>query len=182
MLKTPFEVTGFEPISLKLSNECTSIFRLEMLQSYDVSCEDTAYQKYQNNESPVLLPEMEDWCNVVVNAKKRGSSFNRVRIIKEPISDYLKFESLWGYQFSFKAGEMISVLNENKIDYSQFKVPALCDFWLFGDTECYIMLYDCCGRFMGVSQVNEYISEYSLLRDKLLNESISFSKSSINFL
>jgi hypothetical protein len=86
-----------------------SAFRLECLPSYAVTEDDEAQAFYQwlNGEQP---QEKEcEWPKLVASAVA-GKSMQRVRLVSEPPSQYLRFQMAWGYPANVAAGEVFACL------------------------------------------------------------------------
>jgi hypothetical protein len=94
----------------------------------------------------------------------------RVRVIQEPLSDYVRFELTWAYPINTSVGEQIHVLSTAPGQ------PAVRneDFWLFDDTTVARLRYDEDGRFLRAEIVTERdaVTRYCHLRDELLARAI----------
>jgi hypothetical protein len=118
-----------------------SAFRLEQLQAYQVPSEVDALAAWRGDGS---LHPNEAWCRTIRAARSRGASMRRVRVVVEPLSDYVRWE-LAVMRWSVEAGEDIRVLVADRIGAR----PAGPDFWLFDDQTGVLMAYDAGGRFGG---------------------------------
>ena len=94
----------------------------------------------------------------------------RVRVIQEPLSDYVRFELTWGYPMNTAVDEQIHVLSTAP---GQPPVPNE-DFWLFDDTTVARLRYDEEGRFLRAEIVTERdaVTRSCDLRDELLDRAI----------
>jgi hypothetical protein len=106
-----------------------SAFRLETLQQYSVPEETEAFQHFLQG-GPPESEWTQAFTDVVVAGMARGTRMQRVRVIQEPPSDYVRFELTWGYPINTGVGEQIHILSTGP---GQQAVPNE-DFWLFDDT------------------------------------------------
>jgi len=174
-----FELVDFSVVYEKFKTETKSIFRLEMLQNYSVEYEKENWRNFKLGKSPELNESMAEWCEIVQSAKARNCAFERVRVIDLPISDYIKFECQWAYNYTIPAGENITVIenSEELKEFLQSTNLTILDFWLFSDNECYFMLYDLFGKFIGAAKNQKNIKEYVAIKDKCLEKSIELKSS-----
>lgn len=73
------------------------IFRLETLQSYGNSGEDPALAAFEAGEPHLITPSKREWFALVRDRTATGCAMQRVHIVREPITAYLRFELTWGY-------------------------------------------------------------------------------------
>jgi hypothetical protein len=123
-------------------------FRLETLDSYLVPEEEEIYARFLKGETPPPSVN-EDWCQLVRRNTRSGKSMERVHVISNPPSQYVKFEIAWGYAHSAAAGEKVSLLDRRNVPEDK---AALSDFWLFDGRLLVLMEYDQDGRFLGVNR------------------------------
>ena len=115
-----------------------SVFRLETLPVYDMPGEREEFARHLAGERPPSDLHYR-WLDTVTEGVKAGKSFQRVRVVTSPLSDYLEYEFAWGYVFNVRAGEEICIL-----DLACRADPGLPaqDFWLFDDTTVVRMDYN----------------------------------------
>jgi hypothetical protein len=154
-----------------------SAFRLECRQHYDNPAEREWFARYlQTGEVPVFTPDNDAWCKLVAEARAAGRAVQRVHLIQEPPSDYVRFE-LECQRASLDAGEDIRV-----IAFRDAEAPPLGnhghrgDFWLFDDETVVELDYDQAGRFLGARQAQESVEYYRRLRDEAMQWSISLKE------
>lgn len=109
-----------------------SIFRLETLQHY---AGDPNFARFLAGEQWQDTDSKRHWCDLVRRKTSEGVTMQRVHVVIEPLTDYMRFELSWSYPQNAEAGEDISVLPTEK--------PwTPLDFWLFDDAQLWVMLYD----------------------------------------
>lgn len=116
-----------------------SAFRLETLQDYSGSGEDPHLAAFLAGEPRPPSPEHEQWAGAVRAHRRAGRVLQRVHIVTEPLSDYIRWELSWGYQPGVAAGEEVCIIPVADGEWP-VEVPHR-DFWLFDDTELYDMHY-----------------------------------------
>jgi len=128
--------------------ECA--FRLELLDQYSVPEEEQEFQLFLNGH-PVLPTMNREWAEMVERATKAGKIFQRVHVIPERLTPYLRFEIEWGYAYSAIVGEDIRLLQRR-----QAKLPEnIRDYWLFDRSTLVSMQYGVKGEFLGVEQITD---------------------------
>lgn len=124
----------------------TTAFRLEVRTSYGIPEEDEPYRRFLAGEDPGL-DWFEPWLNLMREETSKGKRVERVRVIDEPPSDYLRFE-LWGTPHNLAAGEDIRYIERDLA--VNFGLPRY-DFWLFDSRAVAILRFGENDRFLGVT-------------------------------
>lgn len=128
----------------------STAFRFESLQRYDIEEERAELNAFlQGERSDECSSSMKEWCAEVSAAQAHGKSYQRIRAIRFPLSDYTQFEILTGYRFASPAGEQIRFLEHIPADLN---LAGISDFWLFDDAQCFWLRYNTDGQFIGVEQ------------------------------
>lgn len=78
------------------------------------------------------------WLDTMADARRAGKTVRRVRVVRRPLTDYIRYEFSWGFVYNVEAGEDIRVLD--RTDQSGPELPDH-DFWLFDDTTVVKLLY-----------------------------------------
>jgi hypothetical protein len=110
-----------------------SAFRLETLQSYGQSGEDTAFDAFLAGQPYVRPPGKERWLGNIARARTVGASMSRVHIVREPLTDYLRFELTWAYAPNVAAGEDVRIVAVGPDEPWPAVLPVDRDFWLIDD-------------------------------------------------
>ncbi|MGH3921829.1 MAG: DUF6879 family protein [Pseudonocardiaceae bacterium] len=131
-----------------------SCFRLETLQWYGGSGEDDSIRAFLAGQTPQPHPGKREWMALVGGAIRDGRTMQRVHVITEPLTDYVRFEVSWSYAHSVAAGEDVRIIPLSKCEAWPPDVP-LNDFWLFDDTELFDMRYDADGMWIGVAHLTD---------------------------
>ncbi|MGO4747289.1 DUF6879 family protein [Streptomyces sp. 2MCAF27] len=121
-------------------------YRLETRASYGIPEEDEPYRRFLAGDDPGL-DWFEPWLALMREESGKGKRVERVRIIDEPPSDYLRFE-LWGTPHNLAAGEDIRYLT--RPEAGQLGLPGY-DYWLFDSRTVARLQFGEHDRFLGVT-------------------------------
>jgi hypothetical protein len=99
---------------------------LEMRDSYGTQVEKPHLRKWERGE-PDDIEWLKPWFDTVRSGTRSGKAFRRVRIISEPITDYIRWEHMDAHLF-VEAGEDIRWLPRRLVSPVAF--PGN-DFWMF---------------------------------------------------
>lgn len=132
-----------------------NIFRLETLQCYGNSGEDPALAAFEAGEPHLITPGKREWIALVRGRTTAGCVMQRVHVVREPITDYLRFELTWGYQPNVDAGEDIGIIPVPPGAPWPATLPERADFWLFDFSVLYTLRYDQDGSWIAAEQVTE---------------------------
>jgi hypothetical protein len=124
--------------------------KFECRRSYGVPEEDEPFQLFLAGKDPGL-DWFRPWLDLMAAQHAAGKLIQRVRVIDEPPSDYLRFE-LWGTAHNIAAGEDIRYLPRAVAD--TLSLPQL-DFWLFDARTLAVLNFDDDGRPLGARMVDD---------------------------
>lgn len=110
-----------------------SAFRLETLQSYGQSGEDAAFDAFLAGQPYVRPPGKERWLANIARARAARASMSRVHIVREPLTDYMRFELTWAYAPNVAAGEHVGIIPVADGAPWPAPFPADYDYWLIDD-------------------------------------------------
>lgn len=151
-----------------------NLFRLEILDLYDVKGERDEYRQYV---AGAIRPDPERkkrWMEQIRSEVARGAHTYRVHVVRSPLNDYLRFEFEWGYVYNARAGEHIRIL-----DLAERPRPADLldeDFWLIDEREVLRMHYDSEGRYVGAEVApEEMLPRYLAAKDVVWSGAVDFA-------
>jgi hypothetical protein len=121
-----------------------SMYRLEALQVYDVAYERARYDAFLAAEPIDLAPG--PWQEAIRRHRDAGRAVERVHVVFEPLTDYVRYEIATSYRRGVAAGEFIAIIPATAGHWPA-GVPTQ-DYWLFDDREVWAMEYDSHGRFV----------------------------------
>lgn len=127
-------------------------FRLETLQDY-VADEDEPLRRFLAGEAPPHDPAKDRWVARIRAAQASGKLMQRVHIVTEPLTDYLRYELAWSYAPNVAAGEDIRILPVAAGEWP----PGLPthDYWLFDSRTLLRMEYDADGNYLAAVLVDD---------------------------
>lgn len=137
MIGTPAFQDDFE-------NAQESVFRLETLQHY---AGDPNFDRFRAGEAWQDTDSKRHWIDLLGRRTGQGVVMQRVHVVTEPWSDYVRFELTWSYPPNVAAGEDIRIVT------SPTAWPGP-DFWLFDDRRVWVMHYDSDGVLVQVEDVS----------------------------
>jgi hypothetical protein len=147
-----------------------SVFRLETLQVYRGSGEDEAIAAFDAGlAAPPDDPVQTEWEAMIRGHVAAGRMMQRVHVVVEPPSAYMRFELTWAYAPNAAAGEDIRIIPVTGDEWSA-GLPRRLDFWLFDSTDLYIAHYGADGTWLGVEPVDDdtYVRAARAWRDEAL--------------
>lgn len=90
-----------------------SAFRLETLQQYAISAEDTALRAFREGlPRPERSVRTSPWMRRIATTTIAGKSWSRVRLVLHPLTEYVRYE-LISYVESVVVGEEIRLVDLN---------------------------------------------------------------------
>jgi hypothetical protein len=120
-------------------------YRLEVRTSYGIPEEDEPYRRFLEGDYPGI-DWFAPWLTLMEKETGKGKRVERVRVIDEPPSDYLRFE-LWGTTYNLAAGEDIRYLARHQaVDLG---LPTY-DYWVFDSRTVARLQFGDHDRFQGV--------------------------------
>lgn len=158
-----------------------SAFRLETLQSYDVSYEEKDFARFLAGRERSEPPGIASWVDIVRRGRDAGKLFHRVHVVTEPLTDYVRFECAWSYRDTVTAGEDVRIISTTSNSWP-VSVPHV-DYWLFDSSIIASMVYseEGCFDYGFISDESADLADAIKWRDAALKLSIPFSSFDARF-
>lgn len=148
--------------------------RLELLQEYHIDGNEwETFRKFKAGEPTAIYEELAEWNSLLDSWTKRGISVDRIRVIDNPLSDYLKYQIDLGYVPSALCGQSVRFISRDRFNEIS-KGLINTDFWLFDDEFVFELVYDEKGAFLESREVKEEF--YKSLYQELFQCSISLEE------
>lgn len=165
---------GVASLRQRLSTFRYSLFRLETLQAYGGSGEDDAFAAFRAGRPIPMTAALREWCERVRRRVGEGRTVQRVHVVTEPLTEYIRFE-LASYAPNVEAGEDVRVLPARHGEWPT-DIPRE-DFWLVDSNDLWDMLYAADGTWLGAEQVTDpgHIVDACFVRDAALAQSRPWS-------
>jgi len=146
-------------------------YRLETLQQYDVSYEKEPFAAFLAGHPMPADPSKDEWAGMITDAVAAGKVLQRVHVVEEPLTDYLRYEIGWSYGPNVAAGEDIRILPA-----VHWLAPPR-DYWLFDSRDLWVMEYAEGGEFLYAEKVSDpaEIVRHCYWRDAALHLAIPHS-------
>lgn len=145
-----------------------SAFRLETLPEYRVESERGRMELFLSG-APKPPGYGAGWHERLREYRADAKSVQRVRIVRQPLTDYQRRQFAWAYPGNSEAGEEIRVL-----DLSTTTDPGLpsYDFWMFDDQIVIHMHYADDGTQIGRERLTGDPSEYVRYKQLAIENSV----------
>lgn len=122
------------------------VYRLETLDSYDAPNERAPFAAFMAGER-VDDGWRANWRRIAGDITASGRTMERVHVVTEPVSDYMRFMMLHGYPANVESGEYVGIIGRTSsgvvlLDYDTVAQP---DYWLFDDDLAAVLDYDAAG-------------------------------------
>jgi hypothetical protein len=127
--------------------------RLETRDRYDIPGERESFQRFLAGEpdDPDELILRDRWLSNLRTATAAGKRFERVRVVPEPLTDYLRFE-VRGTRYNVDFGEDVRYVHRNQAN--ALGLPAH-DFWVFDSSRLVLMYFTADNRHLGSELITE---------------------------
>jgi hypothetical protein len=130
-----------------------SVFRLETLQSYAGSGEDADLAAFAAGRPRPQDPGRIRWSDVLTANRRAGKVQQRVHVVAQPPTAYMRYELTWQYGPNAAAGEEIGIIPVALGEWPD-DLPR-SDFWLFDSSVLYAMHYEPDGTWLGAEPVTD---------------------------
>ncbi|MDX3382957.1 hypothetical protein PV682_15980 [Streptomyces niveiscabiei] len=108
-----------------------SVWRFEAQPTYTMPNETESFARFLRGE-PKPDGHNEKWHERVRGFIDSGRTIGRVRVVRQPLTDYQRYQFSWGIPGNIRAGEDIRVLDVTRNDYG---LPLSgTDWWMFDET------------------------------------------------
>jgi hypothetical protein len=150
-----------------------SAYRLEVRRAYGVTDEDLPFQQYLAGEDPGI-DWLQPWLDLMSAQTRSGKSVQRVRVVDDPPSDYLRWE-IANTPHNLDAGEDIRYLSRDRA--RALRLPDY-DYWMFDDRLLVVLEFDDLDRFLGYRSTGNWIviDEHRLLREKAWRNALTYEQ------
>ncbi|ROT32387.1 DUF6879 family protein [Micromonospora sp. HM5-17] len=125
-------------------------FKFEVRRAYGLPSEDLPFQQFLNGEDPGV-EWLRDWLDLMREQTSTGKRVERVRVVDDPPSDYLRFE-IFITPHNIAAGEDIRYLDRARA--RELQLPNH-DFWLFDSRTLAILHFGEDDAFLGFEMVED---------------------------
>lgn len=132
-------------------------FHLELRDTYGVAGESVRFQRWLNGRAESFDEVAEwfrDWTEVVRAATRDGKTIRRLRVVNEPLSDYLAFEH-HDTVHNVAAGEVVRWLPRPRLPRGITFPHGGLDHWLIDDRIVVFNHFDPDGRSAGRELVTD---------------------------
>lgn len=141
-------------------------FHLELRDEYGVPGENEPFARWRRGE-PDDLAWLRPWLDRVRSAVAAGLTIRRVRVVSEPVSEYIRWEHALT-PVTVEAGEDIRWLPRHRMPAVDLPLGG-ADWWLFDDRLLAVGRFDDDGRVLGSELVDDpaVVARCAAVRDLL---------------
>lgn len=125
------------------------VFRLETLDWYDAPNEREPYARFLAGD-PADWAWREPWQRLVRGHLAAGRIMQRVHVVTEPVSDYVRFEMLHVYPANVAAGEDVRIIGRRE---AIGQLTTARDYWLFDHDRMAVLNYSDSGGVESVDMI-----------------------------
>lgn len=148
-------------------------FKFEVRRAYGLPSEDLPFQQFLGGQDPGTA-WLQDWLDLMESQTSTGRRVERVRVMDDPPSDYLRFE-IFMTPHNLAAGEDIRYLDRRRGE--ELELPTH-DFWLFDSRRLAILHFDEDDLFLGFETIDsvEAVLQHCHWRDVAWTRATRFSE------
>jgi hypothetical protein len=142
-----------------------SVFRLEVRQDYPDDLQWQAFlagHDWQNND------DLSAWTELVRINVARGVTMQRVHVVTQPWTPYLRFEVEQHYPHNRLAGEDVRLLEAER----EWDAP---DFWMVDDSRGWLLIYAAGGAMTVLRAGEQMLPSLRRWRDQALAGAVGLS-------
>lgn len=152
---------------------CTRAFHLELRDVYRVEGERVPFERWLNGE-PDDFAWHNDWLSFMKGVTTSAVTVQRVRVVTEPHTDYIRWEMALDPQ-NLEVGEDIRYLPRHRAEDITF--PAE-DCWLFDDNRLVLSLFTPEGGSGGFAKEPDpgLVAQYRDVRDQVWPRAIPYAE------
>nr|WP_222719436.1 DUF6879 family protein [Actinokineospora xionganensis] len=112
---------------------------MEIPQAFAIPREQERLRAFRAGEpEPPHSDSYREWFELTRSNVASGKTMGRVRVVRRPLSEYVRFQFTWGIPNNISAGEDIRILDVTDLDLS---LPDH-DFWIFDEESVLRMDFD----------------------------------------
>lgn len=149
-----------------------SAWRFETQPTYTMPNEQKDFRSYLAGEQ---IPDRhnESWHKRVRSMVAAGKIIGRVRTVRQPLTDYQRYQLAWGIPGNIEAGEDIRILDLTNLELD---LPSQ-DFWMLDDTVVVHLNFRPDGTLINVDQQeNPNLEQYFRWKDIALAHAVPLSE------
>lgn len=148
-----------------------SAFRMETHQTYTIPSERDSVRRFLAGQ-PKPVDHNAGWHATVRANVAGGKSMQRLKVIRRPFSDYIRYHLAWSIPGNVQAGEDYRILELT--DRSELGIPEQ-DYWMFDDQTVALLNFNPDGTLAGRELADPSdLEQYRKWRDLALSEAVRF--------
>ena len=125
----------------------TDLLRVETLDRYRSASDGDELDRYRRGEPEPDRGAKVAWLERIRLDTAEGRTWRRLRIVRPPLTDYVRYSCEWGYTDNSAAGEQVRVLDLSAAPPGADVLARIGDFYLIEGEHVAAMTYDGAGAF-----------------------------------
>lgn len=123
------------------------LLRVETLDRYRSTSDGDELDRYVRGEPEPDRAAKAAWLDRIRLDTAEGRAWRRLRIVRPPLTDYVRYSCDWGYTDNGAAGEQVRVLDLSVAPSGVDVLARIGDFYLLEGEHVAAMTYDGAGTF-----------------------------------
>lgn len=154
------------------------LFRLEAMPEYSSEAEKPLVENYETGKPVPLQGPLADYFDRLGKLIKSGKEVERLHVVPDTLTPYLRWEIFWAYQHMADRGVKVYLLPQSKFPELAAKAS---EFYLIDDSILVHVCYDSKGAFTELQRETDQakIVEAKNLRQQLIAAAIPFEEFAI---
>lgn len=149
-----------------------SAWRFETQPTYTMPNEQENFRRWRAGE-PQPEGHNADWHDEVRSLVAAGKTIGRARVVRQPLTEYQRYQLAWGIPGNVEAGEDIRILDLTNLDLD---LPSQ-DFWMFDETIVVHLNFRPDGTLINHDRLeNPDLTQYLTWRDTALAHAVPLSE------
>lgn len=161
-----------EHFNLHFTGYERSAWRFETQPTYTMPNEQENFRRFRAGE-PKPEGHNAAWHEMVRSLVAAGKTIGRARVVRQPLTEYQRYQLAWGIPGNIAAGEDIRILDLTNLELD---LPSQ-DFWLFDETIVVHLNFRPDGTLINVDQQeNPDLTRYLTWRDTARAHAVPLSE------
>lgn len=135
------------------------LIRVETLDQYSSASDGAEFDRFRAGEPEPDRATKAAWLDRLRTDTTSGRAWRRLRVVRPPLTDYVRYSCAWGYTDNMAAGEQVRILDLSAAAPGSDVLLRIGDFYLLDDAHAVTMRYDRAGAFIDAEPVDDRITE-----------------------
>lgn len=133
-------------------DDARSVLRVEARERYESDSDQDWVRRFLAGEPQPDVELKRPWLDRLTAAARAGTPWRRLRVIPDPLTDYVRYQCSWSYPDNAAAGEAVRAID--RAEWERLAGGPAPDFYLL-DGRVIVMTYDSTGRFTDAAEITD---------------------------